>query len=107
MLSLTPFEEITIMTDKERAKKLFGNAIGSHGVDSYDYHYHRDEPFVFDREMEERGKTWPGVIEASEKLNQLIDECSWKRIPNKCIQDEILREMDSLTKYIDRAYYLA
>ena len=95
------------MTDKERAKKLFGNAISLHGSDSYEYHHYRDEPFVFDREMEERAKTWPGVIEASEKLNQLIDECSWKRIPNKGIQDEILREMDSLTQYIDRAYYLA
>ena len=89
------------MTDQERAKKLFGNAISLHGSDSYDYYHHRE------REMEERAKTWPGVIEASEKLNQLIDECSWKRIPNKGIQDEILREMDSLTQYIDRAYYLA
>jgi len=92
------------MTDLERAQKLFGNAIYGHAADSNYFSRNRDNEVVFDREMDERSDDWSDVVCAAEDVLNLLETRQHHKTPNHKVQADIIRELNSIYKFIEAAY---
>jgi hypothetical protein len=93
-----------MMNDKERAQKLFGNAIYGHAADSNYFSRNRDDQGVVDREMETRSDDWPDVVSEVESLLHLVESVQQHKVPNHKVQADIVREINSLYRLIEQAY---